>query len=495
LSLHKNAQPIKSSVLILIVYHRQAYDNSDLNSSETHYFLGYSPVQLANTAATNSLNDFGVTKEMVMLNLDSYYASQVLPLLFFGGLYYLVLTAVHLVTGDAIYQSYLAVLTGFIAICCFGGNLLLKKNLVRDRYSHLLAVILLLGLVFETYLQISIGASSQPIVDIVIATIFVGIVLVSRRGFVLVSLVLLSAFILMLRTNIAFSIYYKDPYAWLSIGATFAVSLIAFVQRRHSILRTIRLRLIDQQRNIELVRANAAKNEFLSSMSHELRTPLNAIMGFAQLMEVDTPTPQENKAWAGYIMDASKHLLHLVSQVLNLSKIESEQVDINREPVIVQKLVDDAISMTVESTADMTVKICKKPAPDLHALTCYTDPKVMHQVLLNLLSNAIKYNNADGTVTISISETPDQKVTISVADTGLGIPEEYQASMFQPFNRLGKETSSIPGTGIGLSISHKLCDAMDVELSFESEVNVGSTFLLTIPAPPPEENNAKSAGR
>ncbi len=452
-------------------------------------------MQLSNTGATNSLNEFGVTNEMVLLNLDSDYASQVLPLLFFGGLYYLMLTAVHLVTGDAIYQSYLAVLTGFNAICCFGGSLLLKKNLVRDHYSHLLAVILLLGLVFETYLQISIGASSQPIVDIVIATIFAGIVLVSRRGFVLISLVLLSAFILMLRTNIAFSIYYEDPYAWLSIGATFAVSSIAFVQRRHSILRTIRLRLIDQQRNIELVRANAAKNEFLSSMSHELRTPLNAIMGFAQLMEVDSPTPQENKAWAGHIMDASTHLLHLVSQVLNLSKIESEQIDINREPAIAEELVDYAIAMTTESSADKTVNIYKNIDPELKGLICNTDPKVMHQVLLNLLSNAIKYNDADGTVTISISKTADQKVSISIADTGLGIPEEHQASMFQPFNRLGKETSSIAGTGIGLSISRKLCDALEVELSFESKEGVGSTFVLTIPTLAPEENNAKSASR
>lgn len=438
-------------------------------------------VRLSNADMAKSIADLGISEEMITQNVDSNYVVECLPLLLFGSLYYAVLTAVHIATGVGAGHIPLAVLTGTISVACFTGRWLIKERIIAQRHIHLLAVILLMGLVGETYFQIWMLESTEPIAEIVIAIMIMGIVLISQWSFILLCVLLLGAFLFMLGLNESFSAYLSQPYVLLLVAVAFLLSSIIFIQRRRGVFRNTKLHLIDHLRNAELADANAAKNQFLSAMSHELRTPLNAIYGFSQLMETDTELADKHKDWVGHILHASEHLMYLISQVLNLSRIESQHVEIERELVVAEELIEYSINMTNNLTAENHVVVKKKIAPGLEQLSCYTDPKAMQQILLNLLSNAIKYNRPGGSVTISLLELDDKRLGIQIADTGLGIPKDKQAAIFEPFNRLGREESSISGTGIGLTITSSLCQALGVELSFESEEGVGSSFRLAIP--------------
>ena len=443
--------------------------------------MAESKEQLSNSDIARSISELGISDKMIAECIDRNYVIESLPLLLFGSLYYTVLTTVHIVTGDTSTHTLLAILTAVIAAACVTGRWLMQAQIIADRHIHLLAVILLMGLVGETYSQIWMVESTEPIAEIVIATMIMGIVLISKWSFVLLCLTLLSGFLVMLFWNESFSAYLEQPYVLLLVVVAFVLSTVIFVQRRRGVIRNTKLHLIDQGRNAELLKANSAKNKFLSSMSHELRTPLNAIHGFSELMQSDTTLADNHKNWVGHILNASEHLMYLISQVLNLSKIESEYVDVTREDVAVAKLIEDSIIMTENLTTENNVLIHNDIAPEFKHVHCYTDPKAMQQILMNLLSNAIKYNRNGGSVTISIAELTDESLKILVSDTGMGIAKDKQAQLFEPFNRLGREESSISGTGIGLTITSNLCEALRIKLSFESEEGVGSTFSLKIP--------------
>ena len=437
--------------------------------------------RLSNADIDRSIADLAISEEVITQNIDSNYVTECLPLLLFGSLYYTVLTIVHISTGVGSGRIYLAVLTGAIAVACYSGRWLIKARIIAQRHIHLLAVILLMGLVCETYSQIWMVESTEPIAEIVIAIMIMGIVLIARWSFILLCLTLLGGFLFMLFRSEAFSAYLAQPYVLLLVTVAFLLSAIIFIQRRRGVIRNTKLHLIDRHRNAELVNANAAKNQFLSAMSHELRTPLNAIQGFSELMRSDNKLADKHKEWVSHILNASEHLMYLISQVLNLSKIESEYVEVKREYVVAKELIETSITMTNNLAAENNLQIHTNIAPDLQRLRCHTDPKAMQQVLLNLLSNAIKYNRTGGSVTVSLVELNNQTLLIQVADTGLGIAKDKQAMLFEPFNRLGREESSISGTGIGLTITARLCEALGVELSFESEEGVGTTFSLAIP--------------
>ena len=437
-----------------------------------------------------SMDDLGISEEMITQSIDSNYVAESLPLLLFGSLYYAVLTVVHITPGMGSGRTFLAVLTGVIAVACLTGRWLIKSRIIAHRHIHLLAVILLMGLVSETFSQIWMAESTEPIAEIVIAIMIMGIVLIAQWSFILLCLTLLGGFLLMLLLSEAFSAYLTQPYVLLLVVVAFVLSTIIFIQRRRGVIRNTTLHLIDRQRNAELLKANTAKNQFLSAMSHELRTPLNAIQGFSELMQSDVELSDKHKEWVGDIRNASEHLMYLISQVLNLSKIESEYVQVKREFVLAEELIENSITMTDNLATENNVTVHKNVTPSSQQLHCHTDPKAMQQILLNLLSNAIKYNRTGGTVTVSLIELDNQTLEIQVADTGLGIAKDKQALLFEPFNRLGREESSISGTGIGLTITSSLCEALDVKLSFESEEGVGSTFRLAIPRTADENDTA-----
>lgn len=234
-------------------------------------------------------------------------------------------------------------------------------------------------------------------------------------------------------------------------------------------------------------RANQSKSTFLSSMSHELRTPLNAILGFAQLMQAsrkDTLT-EKQQGFVTHILKAGQHLLSLVNDVLNLAKIEAGETTLSLESVELTDLLTDALHLVDETatTAGITMVNCLQGQPCGLVRVDLTRTK---QVLLNLLTNAIKYNRRAGTVYIRCvpartAADGNELIGLAIEDTGIGIPSDKQHRLFRPFERLGQESGSIEGTGIGLMISKQLAELMGGSLDFKSEENVGTTFTLWLP--------------
>jgi signal transduction histidine kinase/CheY-like chemotaxis protein len=224
-------------------------------------------------------------------------------------------------------------------------------------------------------------------------------------------------------------------------------------------------------------KANRAKTDFLSSMSHELRTPLNAILGFAQLLESGAPSPTPSqKRNLDQILKAGWYLLELINEVLDLALIESGKVTLSREPVSLVEVVLECRAM-IEPQAqkrgiDMTFPRFEVP------YFIKADRTRLKQVLINLLFNAIKYNKPGGSVAVEYALRPGEIIRISVRDTGAGLTTEQLAQLFQPFNRLGKESSAEEGTGIGLMVTKKLVEIMGGAIGVESTVGVGSVFWI-----------------
>ena len=253
--------------------------------------------------------------------------------------------------------------------------------------------------------------------------------------------------------------------------------------------------------------ANTAKNEFLANMSHELRTPLNSILGFAQLLAMNTKealTPRQTRQVA-QIERSGTHLLALIEDVLDFSKIETGNIKLSLERVHLPPLIEQvrASLLILADEADIALRITvPRDLPTVRA-----DRVRLMQVLMNLGSNAIKYNAAGGKVTITVEPIGLDRVRIAVVDTGPGIPVDRQAELFQPFNRLGAETGPIQGSGIGLSIVKKLVDLMGGTIAVQSAPGEGTTFTVDLPAvigseprlgasrPSPERRPRTSGGR
>ncbi len=241
--------------------------------------------------------------------------------------------------------------------------------------------------------------------------------------------------------------------------------------------------------------ANRAKSDFLSSMSHELRTPMNAILGFAQLLKLDPQEPhRENQdSWVENILASGQHLLELIDQVLELSKIEAGVFALTIEHVLVRDVLDESLAMVEGRAAERDIEIIDQTAPDdLSAVR--TDATRLMQVLLNLLSNAVKYNRHGGQVTLSRRDAADGMVRIVVADSGEGIPKDRQCDLFKPFKRLGREPREIEGTGIGLTITKQIVEMLGGRIGFESEEGKGSTFWVDIPASTKQAAEDRKAG-
>ncbi|WP_372527541.1 PAS domain S-box protein, partial [Piscinibacter sp.] len=234
-------------------------------------------------------------------------------------------------------------------------------------------------------------------------------------------------------------------------------------------------------------RANAAKTEFLSRMSHELRTPLNAVLGFAQLMQLDSahPLSTEQRAKLQHIENAGSHLLAMINDVLDLSRIESGGMTLDADAVALPELVQEAIALVATAARDVGVQLqVDPPAPNgPGADHVRGDHLRLRQVLLNLLSNAIKYNRPQGSVTVRWRAAPGGgAVQLDVADTGQGMNAEQRAHLFEPFNRLGAERTGVEGTGIGLVVTQRLVQLMGGGLAVDSEAGIGSRFTVTLPA-------------
>ena len=240
-----------------------------------------------------------------------------------------------------------------------------------------------------------------------------------------------------------------------------------------------------QENNVELERAraaaekaNLAKSDFLSSMSHELRSPLNAILGFAQLINSDSPPPTPSQiTYVDQILHAGWYLLDLINEILDLAQIESGKMALSREPTSLSEVMLECQAMIEPQAQKRGIRMVF-PAP----ISCFVDADRtrLKQVLINLLSNAIKYNQANGTVVVECSIGNQERTRVSIRDTGAGLPPDMLAQLFQPFNRLGQERSAVEGTGIGLVMSKRLVELMGGTIGVESTVGSGSVFWFEL---------------
>jgi PAS domain S-box-containing protein len=227
-------------------------------------------------------------------------------------------------------------------------------------------------------------------------------------------------------------------------------------------------------------RASKAKTEFLSRMSHELRTPLNAMLGFAQLLRVDPrhPLHDEQRTKVAHIERAGAHLLAMLTDVLDLSRIEAGSLPMSIEPLAVNDVIEAALAMTSTQATDAGVQLLATP-PEA-GLRVRADQLRLRQVLVNLLSNAIKYNRRAGQVLVEAIGVGNE-VVVSVNDTGRGMDPQQLAHLFEPFNRLGAERTSIEGTGIGLVIVKRLVELMQGRIDVSSQPDQGTRFRVWLP--------------
>jgi signal transduction histidine kinase/ActR/RegA family two-component response regulator len=230
--------------------------------------------------------------------------------------------------------------------------------------------------------------------------------------------------------------------------------------------------------NEKLRAASAAKNDFLSRMSHELRSPLTAIMGFGQLLGFSRLDDAQRDKVA-MILKASNHLLAIVNEVLDISRVEEGTLSVSLEPVAIQPLLDDALALMrpVAEGTDVTIR-----SPAINGGNGYVvaDNQRLKQVVINFVANAVKYNRRGGEIRVGVEDAPGDRVRISVADTGEGIDDASLAKLFVPFERLDAAASGIEGTGLGLAVSRTLVEAMGGRVGAASTRGVGSIFWVEL---------------
>ena len=261
-----------------------------------------------------------------------------------------------------------------------------------------------------------------------------------------------------------------------------------------------RLDQVLKEKNAELERAmfvaekaSLAKSEFLSSMSHELRTPLNAILGFSQLMESASPPPTPSqKRNIDQVLRAGWYLLELINEILDLALIESGKLSLSMEPVSLGAVMRECQAMIEPQAKKRGIGVVFPQIKVPYFVKA--DPTRVKQILINLLSNAIKYNKVDGTVTVDCFANSPGRVRINVEDTGEGLTADKLTQLFQPFNRLGQETSAEEGTGIGLVVSKRLIELMGGVIGVESTVGRGSVFWIELNLTTEEQPDAGAVG-
>ncbi|MDH5393482.1 MAG: response regulator [Gammaproteobacteria bacterium] len=241
----------------------------------------------------------------------------------------------------------------------------------------------------------------------------------------------------------------------------------------------------------EAEQANLAKSQFLSSMSHELRTPMNAIIGFSQLLKMDEIMPLSDLQSENVdeILKASEHLLQLINEVLDLSRVESGRIDLSIETVVLADVISESLRLVKPLAENRGINISLHHSgteTTISKLSQYGDAVCadrtrLIQVFLNLLTNAVKYNKENGTIVISYEKLKNQRTRVNFTDSGTGLTTEEQAQLFIAFNRLGKNQAEVEGTGIGLVITKKIIELMHGDIGVSSKAGEGSTFWIELP--------------
>ena len=276
------------------------------------------------------------------------------------------------------------------------------------------------------------------------------------------------------------------PIRWLRVTSTGQKQADGSTLWHGSMEDVTERRLLEHSRE-EAAQARAAslaKTQFLARMSHELRTPLNAVLGFAQLMEIDhTEAPQPGQLRRlKLIREAGEHLLHMINDMLDLTRIEAGGMALQSEPVALRALVSQTLELVQSLADEASLRLALASGPEL---TVRADRARLRQVLLNLLTNAIKYNRPGGQVLVEISNAGSGRALVTVRDSGLGISEADMPFVFEPFRRGAQAAGPVEGAGIGLSVTRALVQLMGGDIDVASTAGLGSVFSVRLPLQSP----------
>ena len=274
------------------------------------------------------------------------------------------------------------------------------------------------------------------------------------------------------------------------------------LEKTISVLRKSQIRIVElaenyEQEKIRAEEASHSKSEFLANMSHELRTPLNAINGFSDIMKKELFGPLGDARYKEYVNDilfSGQHLLSLINDILDMSKIEAGKMSLNTEELQINEMVEQVIRIVRGRADENRLKLIfhEKPANEIEA-----DPRAVKQVLLNLITNAIKFTPEGGSVTIAV-EPKSAGLIVRVTDTGIGISQEHIERLAQPFEQIDSQHSrQHEGTGLGLALSKSLVELHGGNFSMESTLGEGTTVTFTLPSSPPvkqEKDEATEVG-
>jgi signal transduction histidine kinase/CheY-like chemotaxis protein len=250
-----------------------------------------------------------------------------------------------------------------------------------------------------------------------------------------------------------------------------------------------------EERTIELTHANRAKNEFLANMSHELRTPLNSILGLSEsLLEQSRGPLNEKQEHALQIIASSgKHLLGLINDILEVSKIEAGKMEIHPDIISVKDICYSSLNFVKEAGLKKSIAIDLQSDPSVSTL--FADPQRLKQILVNLLSNAVKFTPERGKVILAVNTNTDQdQIQFSVTDNGIGIAPENLKKLFSPFMQVDSSLArQYQGTGLGLTIAYKLTELHGGSMQVESEIGKGSCFTISLPWDPTKTIKSNSS--
>ncbi len=257
-----------------------------------------------------------------------------------------------------------------------------------------------------------------------------------------------------------------------------AFALVASLGLLTALLVFLRRRIASDNKRAIAERASRAKNDFLSRMSHELRTPLNSVLGFGQLLQLDPGLGEQRREHVDQIVRGGRHLLELINEVLDISRIENGTLSLSPEPVDLREAVREAVALVRPLAEERAIAV---RVDGDYAGYVLADHQRLKQVLLNLLSNAIKYNRHGGNVEVA-AERENGHVRLEVSDTGPGVPPDRLERLFEPFDRLGAEHKGIEGTGLGLALSRSLVEVMGGTLTAANRPVEGASFAVALPA-------------
>jgi len=270
----------------------------------------------------------------------------------------------------------------------------------------------------------------------------------------------------------------------LSVGRAMFNDQHIYIATMRDVSERLRQQAELQEAKTEAEIANRAKSEFLANVSHELRTPLNAVLGFSEMLQTAKFGPLGHDLYleyANFIHDSGEHLLAIISDILDVSKIEAGKLVMQEDEVDVSRLCDSAMSLVKGRAQGKNISLIKEIPDDPPDI--FVDPRIMKQILINLLSNAVKFTGEEGSVTLEARVTDSGEFRFVVSDNGIGIAEDNIASVLLPFGQVHDiYTKNHEGTGLGLPLAKRLAEIHDGTLTLTSEVDVGTSVVVDLPA-------------